>query len=169
MQLALHIDKDALLMELDVLNPQNYVQLIKELKQHAKHSQEVLMVFAIMWLEPQLQQLVLQEPALLIPPPPLMLLVQHGKILAFGLEQQDVKTPLLVLDLMEQLIHAQHLQEVMDHAQEQDQHQQLVFLTLQYVIKHLLHSLLMLNANHGMQFASPMDLDVSLQPQQPAI
>ena len=89
-------------MELDVLNPLNYVQLIKELKQHAKHSQEVLMAFAIMWLELQPQQLVLQEPALLIPPQPLMLLALHGKVPAFGLEQQDVKTPLLVQDLMEQ-------------------------------------------------------------------
>ena len=92
-----------------------------------------------------------------------MLLVQHGKVPVSGLEQQDAKTPLLVQDLMEQLIHAQHLQEAMDHAQEQDQHPQLVFLILQYVIKHLLHTPLMLNAKHGILFASQLDLDASLQ------
>ena len=32
------IDKDALLMNLDVLNPPNYVRLIEELKQHANNS-----------------------------------------------------------------------------------------------------------------------------------
>ena len=51
-----------------------------------------------------------------------MLLVKYGKLIVFGLEVQDVKKHFYVQDLMEQLIHAQHSQEVMDHAQGQDQH-----------------------------------------------
>ena len=78
-----------------------------------------------------------------------MQLAQHGKVLVYGLEQQDVKIHLLVQDLMEQLILAQHLLEAMDHVQELDQHQLLVSLILQFVIKHLLHSPHMLNAKHG--------------------
>ena len=46
-------------MELDVLNPPNYVQLTEELKQHAKNLQEVLMDFVIMLLELPILQLVL--------------------------------------------------------------------------------------------------------------
>ena len=166
---VLLIDKDVLPMELDALNPLPYVQLTKELKLHAKHSQEAQMVFAIT-LQELLQQLpVLQELVLLILHQQQILHAQHGEVLVFGLELQDVKTPLLVQDLMEQLTHAQHSQEPMDHAQEQDQPQQPVFLILQYVIKHLLLSQHMLNAKHGMQIVSQMDLDALLQPQQPAI
>ena len=92
-----------------------------------------------------------------------MLLVQHGKVVVFGQEQQDVKMLQLAQDLMEQSIHAQHSQEAMAHAQEQDQPQPLVSLILQYVIKHLLHLPLMLNVKHGMQAALQMDLVVLLQ------
>ena len=44
---VLLIDKDVLQMELDASNRLPYVQLTRELKLHAKHSQEVQMVFAI--------------------------------------------------------------------------------------------------------------------------
>ena len=120
---ALLIDKDALQMELDASNLPPYAQLIKELKRHAKHLLEEPMVFVIILQVLLLLQLVLQELVLLIPLQLLMLLALHGKVPAFGLELLDVKTPLLVQDSMEQSIHAQHLQEAMDHAQEQDQHQ----------------------------------------------
>ena len=121
------------------------------------------MVYVIILLQQLPLQLALQELVLLIPPPQLMLLVQHGRVDVFGQELQDVKMLQLAQDLMEQSIHAQHSQEAMAHAQEQDQHQPLVSLILQYVIKHQLHLLLMLNAKHGMQFALQMDLVVLLQ------
>ena len=146
-------------MEQDALNRLPSVQLIKEVSLHAKHSQ-VLMAFVTMYLELLPPHLVLQELVLLIPLLLLMLHAQHGRVVVYGLELQDVKTPLLVQDLMEQMTHAQHFKEVMDHVQEQEQTRQLVFLILQYVTKHLLHSPLMFNAKHGIQFASQMDLDV---------
>ena len=121
------------------------------------------MVFVTMLQEPLPLQLALQELALLIPLPQPMLLAQHGGVDVFGLELQDVKMLQLAQDLMEQSIHAQHSQEAMAHAQEQDQPQPLVSLILQYVIKHLLHLPLMLNAKHGMQLALQMDLDVCLK------
>ena len=48
----------------------------------------------------------------------------------------------------------------MAHAQEQDQPQQLVFQIQQFVIKRLPHTQLIINANHGIQVVSLMDLDV---------
>lgn len=121
------------------------------------------MDYVIMLLEQLPLQLALQELVLLIPPPQPMLLAQHGGVDVFGLELQDVKMLQLAQDLMEQSIHAQHSQEAMAPAQEQDQPQQLASLILQYVIKHQLLLPLMLNAKHGMPAALQMDLDVLLQ------
>ena len=79
--------------------------------------------------------------------------VRVGYQLVFGKELLDAQTPNLVHRLQEQLTHVRHLQQMMDHAMEQEQLQLqlLVLLIIHYA--QLLHLPLiqMPNARHGDQ------------------
>ena len=129
---------------------QLYALHTKELKLLAKRSQ-VPMVFVIMLQMLQQPQFASQELVLLIKLLHLMLLVLHGKQLVCGLEPKDVKTQVLVGGLPEQLIHAHILKQLMAHVQGQDLNQQFAFPILKYVIKHLIHSPLILSVTLGIR------------------
>ena len=114
-------------MEEDALNQPPSALITKELRHHANHSQEVLMVLALIFLEQLPQVLAWQELVLLTQQPLPISHAQNGKVHVCGMELQDAKIPLLAPVLMEQLIHAQNLLEAMVHAQGLDQSHSLCF------------------------------------------